>query len=774
MRRLLALEGRMVLMESEEQRPLPGAFARGVVRYRGRIAVGWVVAALRLLPFAAGVERVLDVSARIDGSESAAVQRALGERFASPFARYAVLVVSGVPTPDGAAGRRALERIAAGVATTPGVTRVFSWLDAPDTLFAPRGGGTYLIAGLDDRARSSDALVPGLRGTARALEDSLRADYPKVVLRWTGEAALNFDLRRTSAAQAQRAELRALPLTLALLVVAFGTLVAAVLPVGAGMLAIGVSLGAAALAARHMQLSILLQNVVSMLGLGLGVDYALLTVSRFREATAAGLDAERAAAEAASQAGHTVAVSGAAVAVGFAALLTVPLNELRSVAVGGLLVTLVSVLVATTLLPGVLAWLGARVDAGRVASRRTAAPAAAWYRWASFVSRRPLLVLIVFGTPVALLAWQARRLSTELPRGDWLPPAMESAEGLHELQRMGRSAVVNAVRVVVSLPTPATSSEGWRALRTVDSLLAADVRVARVRSLPALLPGPAPSLTVLSLVPADARRTLVSGDERLALVEALPREEATPGELTALVRRVRALDAAALGGLPGVRLEVGGLPAFNADYEDAVAGRFRTIVLLVVAGTLVALFAGFRSLLVPLKAVALNLLSVGAAFGAVVLVFQDGRGARFVGLAGPVDAVFPAVPVIVFCIVFGLSMDYEVFLVGRVAEARRGGASESEALAEGLSRTGGVILSAAAVMVVVFGAFALGDFLLIKMLGFALAVAVLLDATVVRVAIGPALLRLAGKWNWWPGERRRSAEAAHAKDAETQRSLLSS
>lgn len=739
--------------------PTSGRFARAVVRHRGWVAAGWVVAALLLLPFAAGVERVLDVSARIDGSESAAVQRALGERFASPFARYAVLVVSGVPSPDGEEGRRALERVVAGVSATPGVTRAFSWLDAPDTLFTPRGGGTFLIAGLDDGAPSTDALVPGLRATARALEDSLRAAHPGVALRWTGEAALNFDLRRTSAAQARRAELRALPLTLVLLLVAFGTLAAAVLPVGAGMLAIGVSLGAAALTARQLQLSILLQNVVSMLGLGLGVDYALLTVSRFREAMAAGLDAERAAAEAAHRAGHTVVVSGAAVAVGFAALLAVPLNEMRSVAVGGLLVTLVSVLVATTLLPGVLAWLGARVDAGRlVRRRRTAAPptATAWNRWASLVSRHPLVVLALFGTPVALLALQSRRLDTGLPRGDWLPPGMESAEGLHALQRMGRSGIVNAVRVVVSLPAraPATSTEGWRALRAVDSLLAADPRVARVRSLTALLPGAAPNLTVLSLVPADARRTLVSGDERLALVEAVPREDATPGELSALVRRLRSTDPPALGAVDGVRLEVGGLPAFNADYEDAVAGRFRSIVLLVVGGTLVALFAGFRSVMIPIKAVALNLLSVGAAFGAVVLVFQDGRGSHLVGLAGPVDAVFPAVPVIVFCIVFGLSMDYEVFLVGRVAEARRRGADETEAIAEGLARTGGVILSAAAVMVVVFGAFALGDFLLVKMLGFALAVAVLIDATVVRVAIGPALLRLAGRFNWWPGDGR--------------------
>jgi RND superfamily putative drug exporter len=175
----------------------------------------------------------------------------------------------------------------------------------------------------------------------------------------------------------------------------------------------------------------------------------------------------------------------------------------------------------------------------------------------------------------------------------------------------------------------------------------------------------------------------------------------------------------------------------------------------VVGGTFFALLIGFRSVLIPIKAILLNLVSVGAAFGATVLVFQDGHLLPLVGLAAPVDALFPAVPVIVFCLVFGLSMDYEVFLVARVAEANRSGAGVDDALAEGVARTGGVITSAAAVMIVVFASFTLGDFLLVKVLGFALAVAVLIDATIVRLAIGPAVLRLAGKWNWWPGERGR-------------------
>jgi RND superfamily putative drug exporter len=187
---------------------------------------------------------------------------------------------------------------------------------------------------------------------------------------------------------------------------------------------------------------------------------------------------------------------------------------------------------------------------------------------------------------------------------------------------------------------------------------------------------------------------------------------------------------------------------------------------------MLALLIGFRSVLIAAKAVVLNLLSVATAFGAVVLVFQDGFGVRLLGLAEPLGGNFPAIPVIVFAVVFGLSMDYEVFLVSRVAEARRAGLSDRDAIVEGLARTGGLITSAAAIMIVVFAAFTLGDFVLMKILGFALSVAVLVDATIVRMAIGPALLMLAGKWNWWPGESRGEAdEEATTKDTKNTKGI---
>jgi RND superfamily putative drug exporter len=741
-----------------------------------RTVVAWLAVLALLVPLASGVEQRMEVAARVPGSESEEVARRLARDFGSPFAQYAVLVIEGAPSVETLAGEAVLAELTDAVRTVPGVMRTFSWLDARDSLWLARGG-TFVVVGLAPPDGRADAMVQPLRAATGARLASLHTRYPALALAWTGEVMLNHDLRIASAADAAAAERRVLPVTALLLVLAFGGLLAALLPVGIGMAAIVATSGILALAAMRWPLSVLALNVVSMLGLGLGIDYALLTVARFREARDDGATPRDAAIEAARRAGATIVVSAVAVAIGLGALLVMPVPELRSVGAGGLVVTVVAAALAMTLVPAVLAIGGRRFDRGgvvaaiaRVLGRRgvpTPRPPAGarWRAWARVVTTRPLTVLVVAGLPLLLLAWQARRLRTELPRGDWLPPALESARGAHRLQAMERSGIVQAVRVVIDLPdgVSAWDARGWEATRRVGDALAAEPLVARVRALPTLVGDAPPAAGVRGLLPADVLATLASPDGNLVLVEAMPREGASPRDLNDLVRRVRARSADALTGVPGTRVLVGGLPAFNADYGDAIGHRGLAIVALVVVTTALTLALAFRSVLVPLKAVALNLLSVACAFGVVVLVFQDGHLASLVGLQRPLDGTFPAVWPLVFCVTFGLSMDYEVFLVARVAEARRSGLGEREAVAEGLARTGGVITSAAAVMLVVFAAFALGDFVLMKILGVALAVAVLVDATVVRVALGPALLVLAGRWNWWPGERGRALPTTRAR-----------
>ena len=719
------------------------------------VVLFWLAAAALIVPGARNIENRLEVAARMPSEQAQAVHDELQRRFRSPFTDRVLLVVEGVPLPTTPEGREALETIVREVKKTPGVVGTLSSLDTRDAIFAGRQGGFLVVAGLDSGGRAVEELLPSLRETTRGLTAKLAPTYPKVWFGWTGEVPLNFDLRIASAADARGAELRVLPLTLLLLLLAFGGALAAVLPIGVGLLSIALALGVAAFLSRFFTISILIQTIASMIGLGLGIDYALLTVSRFREAFAARGATQPAAEEAARRAGWTILLSAFPVTIGFAALLTIPLSEQSSVGLAGLLVTVFALLLSVTLLPALLALLGKRIDWLRIRRprpERAAHGSAAWRRWGARVTRRPVVALVLASAPLLLLAAQARRLETGIPFGDWLPKGSESVRAYHALETMGRANLIHSLRVVLDLPPGVLldSQEGWNGAVRLFQKLRQDSRFERIQCLPAIFDRP-DGLRFLPLLSPAVRRTLEASDGTATLFECIPALRLTPRDQGTLARELRTWNAAEITGLPGAKIRVGGRPAFDADYEDVVARHFRRVVVLVVLCTFLALFAGFRSLLVAIKAVLLNLLSVGAAFGALVLVFQEGFGARLVGLDGATGSVFPIIPVIVFCIVFGLSMDYEVILVARVAEARRGGLGESEAIAEGLARTGSVITSAAAIMIVVFAGFTLGSFLPIKMLGFALSVAVLVDAIAVRMVIGPALLRLAGRWNWWPG-----------------------
>jgi RND superfamily putative drug exporter len=709
-----------------------------------------------LLPFSFHAERHLETATRVEGSDAETVRQELASRFHSPFVDRVVLVIQGLPTADSEDGEQALATIVAGLKEEPGVSAVVSYLELRDPIFLGKGGGTFVLVGLASTEGPVESLVPKLHERAHSLENQLRSRYPAVKLELTGEIPLNFDIRKASADDVRHGESLVIPATLALLLLAFGSLIAALIPVAVGQLAIATTLAITGLLASRLHLSILVHNLATMLGLGLGIDYTLLMVSRFREAISAGHDGPAASLIAARQAGHTLLISASTVAIGFLALLTVPISEIRSIGVAGFLVAGISVLLANTLVPAVLALLGPRIDAGRLPftlkldAHRAARSGNRWRQWGKVIVAHPWLALFLAGAPLLLLAWQAARLDTSLPRGDWLPQSAESVHALHALEKMDRAGVVESLRIIVELPKDsiAQSDAGWNTVDRLSKRIASDPRCDRLISITTIAESNRSALLGLS---RETRRTFLSSDGRAALLEVLPAASVSLRDQVNWVRELRKAGAITLTGVPGATLRVGGVPALNADYQTIVAGHFVPIGALVVAGTLLALLCGFRSLFAALKAIALNLLSVAATFGALVLVFQDGHGSRFLGVPGGTGSVFPLVPIVAFAIVFGLSMDYEVFLVARVLEARRSGLSEIDAIPEGLARTAGLITSAAAIMIVVFAAFTLGNFLVVKMIGFTLAVAVLIDATLVRIVIGPALLRIAGDWNWWPG-----------------------
>lgn len=712
---------------------------------------------LALLPASFHAEQHLETATRVEGSDAQTVAEELKTRFNSPFVDQVVLVIKGLPSVDSADGMQALSTIVNGLKEQPGVSGIVSYLDLHDAIFVGKGGGTYVVVGLSSTDASVESLVPGLKTYAQTLQLQLRPKYPSVDLKLTGEIPLNFDIRKASADEVHHSESLAVPATLALLLLAFGSIVASLTPLAVGQLAIAATMAIAGLLAARFHLSILVQNLATMLGLGLGIDYTLLMVSRFREALAAGHDGATASVMASNRAGRTLIVSGITVAIGFVALLTVPISEIRSIGVAGCLVAAMSVLLATSLVPQVLGLLGRRIDWGHLPFKakmdadQSELSGIRWRRWGQKIVAHPWLALIFAAAPLLLLAWQGTQLDTSLPKGDWLPKAAESVQALRELQQMDRVGVVQSIRVLIEFPNDSIvdSDVGWTALDRASKRLASDPRCQRVISLTTLADGDRSFLTNIS---RDSRRAFVSRDRHAALIEVIPKTSVSLRGQVDWVRELRKVGAQALTGIPSASLLVGGIPALNADYQTIIGQRMLPVVAMVVLGTLLALFAGFRSVIVAIKAIVLNLLSVAASFGALVLVFQKGYGSGLLGSPGGTGGIFPLVPIVTFAIVFGLSMDYEVFLVARVLEARKNGLTERDAIPEAMARTSGLITSAAAIMIAVFAAFTLGDFLVIKMIGLTLSVAVLIDATLVRMVIGPALLCLAGDWNWWPAK----------------------
>jgi putative drug exporter of the RND superfamily len=715
-----------------------------------------LVAVLALLPFSFHAERHLETATRVEGSEAGRVPQELATRFHSPFVDRVVLVIQGLPPADSEQGGQAVATIEERLQKEPGVSGVVSYLDFRDPIFLGKGGGTFVLIGLASIEGPMESLVPQLHDLDNSLQNELRSRYPAVKLELTGETPLNFDIRKASADDVQHAESLAIPGTLALLLLAFGSVVAALIPLVMAQLAIASALAIAMFLTLHWHLSILVQNLSTMLGLGLGIDYALLMVSRFREVIVTDHDNVKCSLLAAREAGRTLVISASTVAIGFLALLTVPISEIRSIGVAGFLVAGTSVLLSVTLVPALLAALGPRINAGHVPflassdTARTARMENRWRQWGKAVVAHPWLAIFLAGAPLLLLASQAARLDTNVPRGDWLPSQAESVRALHTLERMDRVGIVYSLRVILELPTEsiAQTDAGWNALDRFSKRLASDPRSGRVISLTTIVESDRSQLTNIS---RDTRRAFLSRDGGAALLEVLPATSVTLNDQVNWVRELRKQGAVLLTGVPGATLRIGGIPALTADYQTIVKDRFASVLALVVGGTLLALLGGFRSLFAAVKAIALNLLSVAASFGALVLVFQEGHGSGIFGVREGTGSIFPIVPIVAFAIVFGLSMDYEVFLVARVLEARRCGLSELEAIPEGIAKTAGLITSAAAIMIVVFAAFTFGNFLVIKMLGFTLAIAVFIDATIVRIVIGPALLRVAGDWNWWPG-----------------------
>jgi RND superfamily putative drug exporter len=742
-----------------------------------------------------------------------------------------------------------------------GIRSVTTYAATRDRRFLSEDGNkTYALVGFNVPADETQSLVDEVRGKVRS--DELTTYV-------TGPSAVYLDITNASNEDIRRAEKYAFPLALIILLIAFGTLVAAGIPILIGGVSVLTALATLYFLAGVYDMSVYVLSIATMLGLGLGIDYALFAVSRFREELE-NHPIPEAVSRTVATAGRSIFFSGLAVLIGLSGLLFFPFMFIRSIGVAGVLVVLVSVSAALTLLPAVLGVLGHKVNALAVRRNRDAVGAGFWSRSAEAVMRHPVLVILIVGVMLSALLYPVTHMKIGMPEASVLPDKYESragddilkqdfdyaslypmqivttvpedplsAEGLEDVKQLGeRIREADGVRSVQSIYTIGETaareyakgvSEARReaeaeARGRIDALVqeqynqleqeqvqkAVDEQTSQLEAVQGTLP-PGAEEQIRSRVKPRVEKRLEEARAREQIrsevesevqqrideqVPNLPEGISANGEITAegvanflklpeprkSEELQNAIDDSVAGDLTllrgvtetspytaaareavgevrsveppeGVSYLVGGLSAGQEDFIRSVYGKVPYAAAFVLGVTYLVLLYTFRSVFIPLKAVVVNILSLTASFGAMVFVFQDGNFSNLLNFT-PLGFVDATLPILMFCIIFGVSMDYEVFLLSRIREAYENGDSNTASVAKGLGSTAGIITSAAAIIIVVTGAFVFSSVIVTKAVGLGLAVAVFVDATIIRVLLVPATMRVVGDLNWWPGGRK--------------------
>jgi RND superfamily putative drug exporter len=847
-----------------------GVFA---FRFRWAILVVWGGLLISSVFFAP------DLSGRLKGggfggsnSEAEKVQYLMTEEFgASPAALTVVFTGDGLPARSGEF-QEAQERALAGVRKLDEVRQVASYAGSRDPRFISEDGKTsYAVI-------TSKVSVDETRNMVDSVRREVRSDRLETYV--TGAPAVYQDLEDASNEDVKQAEKYAFPFAVVILIFAFGTLVAAGIPVLIGGASVLTTLAVLYFIAGFYDMSVFTLTLSTMLGLGLGIDYALFFVSRFREELEHYPTAE-AIPRTVATAGRSIFFSGTAVLIGLSGLLFFPFMFMRSIGVAGVVVVFVSVTAALTLLPALLGVLGSRVNRLAIRRRRDGAGTSAfWSRSAEVVMRHPFAVIVLAAAILGTLLYPVGHMRVGIPEATVLPTEYESRAGDDILKENFEYAALNPMEIVATLGEDPLSARGLSATKElgeeisgadgvsgvesvytvgkaaardyagrveaareqaqseaagkVDRLVeqqiqeqtqekteeAVNLQLSEVEATYGVIPpgteeqiraevGP----QVAQEVGASEGRIREEVERRLAeeveqKVPDLPEGISADGDVTpegvanflkleaardsrdlqntlnsyvandktllrgvtkanpytqdayAAVDAVRDVDAPA-----GTSFMVGGLSAGQKDFISSLYGKAPLAAAFVIGVTYLILLITFRSVFIPLKAVIVNVLSLTASFGAMVFVFQDGNLSGLLNFT-PLGFVDATLPILMFCTIFGVSMDYEVFLLSRIKEAYENGESNTASVSKGLVATAGIITSAAAIIIVVTGAFAFTGIVLTKAIGLGLAVAVFVDATIIRILLVPATMRILGDWNWWPGGKKKTFEAGSKASAD--------
>ncbi len=727
-------------------------------RYRWLIVGLWMVAIAASLPFAPRASEVLHSGGFVSPDvESQRAVNLLVQKLHLDLTVVQVIFTSQHYTADSPQFIQETQTALAGVRAMPEVSGIVSFTDNPRQISIDRHAA-YINVLLKPDPDSAPKLLPEFEHRLQSVPD-LKTSIG-------GGPVFYEDIQSVSERDLRRAEMLAFPFAVIALLLVFRSAIAAILPALVGGGAVIVSLALIFGLGQITILSIFVLNITTLFGLGLGVDYSLFIVSRFREELTRGHNVEEAIAITVATAGRAVTFSGLTVSIGLLGLVFFRINMLRSVGIGGVLVVLMAVLAAITLLPAVLAIIGTRVNAfpvrlPRLWGRKQEQPNrdgstsidpqyGFWYRLSQVVMRYPLrifvtvlFILIGLGLPFLMVRFSA-------PDASILPADVPSRAAYDLLASRFNARETTPILLAVQTKGNVLTPNNIHNLYAYVQRIEADPLVQRVDSI--VSADPRFTLEQYELLYAHPQlvadpylaaflKTSVAGDT--TMISVISKYGMLDQHTEALVQTIRNTH---LGN--GITVLVDGGTAGNIDYVQSLYTDFPMAVLVVSITTYVVLLLFFRSLFLPLKAILMNTLSILASYGALVVIFQNGFMHQVLGFT-PLGFVEASSPILLFCTLFGLSMDYEVFLLFRIQEAYWQTGDNAKAVALGLQRSGRIITSAALIVIVVSACFATADMILVKALGLGMAIAVALDATLVRGLLVPATMRLLGDWNWW-------------------------
>ncbi len=713
---------------------------RWIYRHRYLVVVVWGIALLAMLPVAPRAqERLLSGGFSNEDFPSAQASKLLNERFDRDPISLLFIVGHERYRPYSPEFDRETLRLIEQIESDPNVSHVRSYLTEPGML-SDDGELGLIDVGLDLAIEDSLVVLDEVSG---------RIDQIDLDVVMTGAPPLYRDIVIASGEDFRRGELVAFPLAVVTLLIVFGTIVAAVMPAAVGGVAVAVGLGVVYYVADVRDMSVLSFNIITLLGIGMGIDYSLFYVNRFREELARGLSVADAIAETHTRAGSAILFSGVTSVIGLASLLLFDLTVLDSVGIGAVIVIAVALVSAQTLMPAVLSIVGHRINRFPVLSFARFGDGS-WLKMADGVMRRPLLFLIPTVVILISLAIPFKDIQPGTADATILPQTYESRRGFDLLRNEFGWDISTELIVAYTFNGDPFSDENLAKLYAFGQALEDIAHVDNVSSIVNLRP----TLGIDDYRHLYRHPEAIYDGTTLRLLNESVREGIVlfyvsadihpfSAEARGLVDEVRAFDSRDIS-----NVHVDGGAAYTNDLVRSLYGRFPIIVIIVISLTFISLMLLFRSIVIPLKAVVLNTLSILASFGALVWVFQQGNLSGLFNFE-PMGVIEATTPIVLFAILFGLSMDYEIFLLSRIREAYLDTGNNRESVKLGLQRSGTIITGAGMILIVVGASFVLAEVVTVKSVGFGLALAIFIDVTIVRILIAPSLMRLFGDWNWW-------------------------